>query len=458
MIACASSRSRQSFIHCARLSHGELRRSFARSLADGVAANEVYLSPQRHMQARQRKARESSTDDGGGAQAATDGSRVRLAAARLRRAGRAVVARHRASGVGVGAERARSARSPARASGVLLRLARSAGHSADRVVAVRARRAGSALRGTVGRGVVADRARGAAGLTLLRSVGSYRRSRILIIITQHGSAAWRRSARVSLQVATYRGRREGTKQRRGSGCTSQRGKGCTTRHRHPSRGQAGRGEQRRSLHERGGEHEARNKEGRIDGLWCARTAVGVVAGGSDDARSLAGALSVGAVGALGARRQAKVTASSACGAPERKSSRAHGSNNTESRTTTQLTLHSHTNPPPLSPTRCFLYERQYELEHNLPPPPRTQNERHHRHQQHRHHLRTSIARNARGRAVHRRVRARVARAARSHAVRRELARRASVRLGESHSDEREESDHLQHGGRGEEEGRARAMR
>jgi len=170
----------------------------------GVAANEVYLSPQRHMQARQRKARESSTDDGGGAQAATDGSRVRLAAARLRRAGRAVVARHRASGVGVGAERARSARSPARASGVLLRLARSAGHSADRVVAVRARRAGSALRGTVGRGVVADRARGAAGLTLLRSVGSYRRSRILIIISntaaQRGAGArvcrfrWRRTA------------------------------------------------------------------------------------------------------------------------------------------------------------------------------------------------------------------------------------------------------------------------
>lgn len=268
---------------------------------------------------------------------------------------------------------------------------------------------------------------------------------------------------MSLQVATYRGRREGTKQRRGSGCTSQRGKGCTTRHRHPSRGQAGRGEQRRRLHERASEavstRRGIRKEGRIDWLWCVRTAVGVVAGGSGDARSLAGALSIGAVGALGARRQAKVTASSACGAPERKSSRAHGSNNTESRTTTQLTLHSHTNPPPLSPTRCFLYERQYELEHNLPPPPRTQNERHHRHQQHRHHLRTSIARNARGRAVHRRVRARVARAARSHAVRRELARRASVRLGESHSDEREESDHLQHGGRTtRRRGRARAMR
>ena len=140
---------------------------------------------------------------------------------------------------------------------------------------------------------------------------------------------------MSLQVATYRGRREGTKQRRGSGCTSQRGKGCTTRHRHPSRGQAGRGEQRRRLHERASEavstRRGIRKEGRIDWLWCVRTAVGVVAGGSGDARSLAGALSIGAVGALGARRQAKVTASSACGAPERKSSRAHGSNNTESR-------------------------------------------------------------------------------------------------------------------------------
>jgi len=69
--------------------------------------------------------------------------------------------------------------------------------------------------------------------------------------------------------------------------------------------------------------EARRAEESSDGAYTSE--------GSGDARSLAGALSIGAVGALGARRQAKVTASSACGAPERKSSRAHGSNNTESR-------------------------------------------------------------------------------------------------------------------------------